>query len=450
MIRKRNTAQASNDEDEEVDHQLPTTSSEIDEKRGSVVHLIRRHQRRGRILFAVAVAVCVLLFSCISYCSLLKTTIASLLPQSSQLASYQNGIDLVSLTVSHDFFILFDQSAITSWLMHIQNIRSITFIGPPADYSLFAMNMKLYYPHLNFVSNDVPLDSLPKLPIRWVNETYWKEKYQSRYDCPYASACQQLIKLHSFELRTHLGLHDLSDNILILDSDTVWSRKVAFVENGRVTYFEVYNGTDVECNGMDPIQFTETITIGEDTSAEALFNSLLSQNLSVEEIRLTMEKAARSQKKKRTVTPYKACRRSEHPEASGARHIAHHMLFQYDVITHLHKTINKAWKTSSVWEASRKCYQHYSCKSRIAEYELYYSFLNEHYPERIHLETLKNTVNFMSGSAICDADEMHCCEEKRVLLKACHDHRVTQWKTNRTDFGDMCCERGIVAGLDLS
>ena len=53
----------------------------------------------------------------------------------------------------------------------------------------------------------------------------------------------------------------IGDNILIVDSDTVWSCDVTFVNgtDGKVTYIGVDNLTP-KCNGMDPVQFTEAIT----------------------------------------------------------------------------------------------------------------------------------------------------------------------------------------------
>ena len=64
-------------------------------------------------------------------------------------------------------------------------------------------------------------------------------------------------------------------------------------------------------------------------------------------------------------------------------------------MTHLHDAINETWKTLSIWRAFKEYYTFDFCKSRVAEYELYYCFVSEHYPERVHLETLTNEVNYM-------------------------------------------------------
>lgn len=88
-------------------------------------------------------------------------------------------------------------------------------------------------------------------------------KARSVMPCPYWEACQQLIKLHVFELNTDLGYSYTGHNILIVDSDTVWSRDVTFVNgtDGKVTSIGVDNLTP-KCNEMDPVQFTEATTAG--------------------------------------------------------------------------------------------------------------------------------------------------------------------------------------------
>lgn len=340
-------------------------------------------------------------------------------------------IDLVSLTTNKDFFTLFNSSAITSWLRHIQNVRSITFIGPPRDYNMFQEKMRIHYPQLVDTTNS----SSEVIPIQWVNETHWIVSYKKKYRCPYSSVCQQLIKLFVFDLRTKQNMV-IGNNVLVLDSDTVWSRDVTFVhDNGTVTYFEVRNyESDVDCTAMDPFAFTESITMGQPTPVTNIRSN-----------RTTKETAGFDTKQLDTVTPYKACRRAEYPNASGLRHIVHHMLFQYDVMMHLHATINKAWSTSNIWHAFVKCHRLDFCKSRVSEYELYYSFISSQYPERVHLESLVNGENFIVASAVCTDDEMECCRKKDVLLKGCHDHRIdlmNKAKTNAEKFhamGDMCC-----------
>ncbi|KAL7544568.1 hypothetical protein ACHAWF_007945 [Thalassiosira exigua] len=333
--------------------------------------------------------------------------------------NFTTDVHIVSLTLAEDFFILFNNSALTSWLQHVQNVRSVTFVGPPGDYMRFRQCMREFYPDLNFVanngadvadnnrnhgSNDMSIDTIP---IRWENETHWMN-YKQRYRCPYPNACQQLIKLHVFELRSRLGHAYLGDNVLLIDSDTVWARDATFVHpDGRVTYWQ--RTEPLGCDGMDPVNFTEAITAGP-----------LERNST-------------------TMTPYEACVRPEYPNSNGARHIVHHMLFQYDVMMHLHNVIKSRWSKSTVWEAFRTCHGQKHCASRIAEYELYFSFVSTNYPQRVRLETLKQGVDYMGSSGVCDAREMACCEERGVLLKGCHDHRVEMWRKNPRQVGDMCC-----------
>ncbi|KAL7516642.1 hypothetical protein ACHAWX_001635 [Stephanocyclus meneghinianus] len=329
-----------------------------------------------------------------------------------------NSIDIVSLTVKDDFFTLFNNSAMASWIRYIKNVRSITFIGPPSDYFLFQQNMK--YHNASIASS---LETLA-IPIRWVNETHWIEKCQMKHKCLYPGTCQQLIKLHVFELRTHLALSYIGDNILIVDSDTVWSRETTFIHpNNTVTYFERISKypNDDTCTGLDPVRFTEAITIGRKGKD-------------------VTEEEADEYNFKHTRTPYKSCRRSQlYSNATGTRHIVHFMLFQYDVMMHLHSVVTEAWNVSSLWQAATMCHRFTFCKSRMAEYELYYSFVSEHYPGRMHIEHLVSGVDWMNG-AVCDAKDMNCCHEKNVLLKGCHDHRIKMYEVDNSDPGDMCCE----------
>ena len=146
-------------------------------------------------------------------------------------SSSSTDIHIVSLTVESDFEVLFNYSAISSWVRFIQNVKSITFIGRPEDESLFWKNMEDHYPKLSTPFNpssgvNIVNHVLP--PVYFVNETHWKEKYMKKYvdqkqmPCPYWKACQQLIKLHVFDLVTDLGRNYIGDNILIVDSGEIY------------------------------------------------------------------------------------------------------------------------------------------------------------------------------------------------------------------------------------
>ena len=348
-----------------------------------------------------------------------KRSVSQRKKSSSPLSTAQQfttDIDIVSLTVKDDFPTLFNSSAIASWMRYIRNIRSITFIGPESDYSIFLQHLKAH--HMSIYSNQEALS----IPIKWVNETHWMRTYKSKHRCAYAGVCQQLIKLHVFHLKTHLGLSYIGDNILIVDSDTVWSREVTFVHpNGTLTYFEriAEDTSDHICDGKDPVRFTEAISIGR-----------VGTNVTSEE--------AGEYNHKHTKTPYKPCIRPQYPNATGARHIVHFMLFQQDVMNHLHDLITQAWGTSSLWASITACHNFEFCKGRIAEYELYYSFVSEFYPERMLIEQLTPGKDWMN-SAICNEKEMKCCRDNYVLLKGCHDHRIKNHLAG-DDPGDMCCE----------
>ena len=194
----------------------------------------------------------------------------------------------------------------------------------------------------------------------------------------------------------------------------MWSRDATFLgPDGRVQYFAATGVTGTEgahCTDMDPILFTEAITSGP-------------------------------LRRQPTLSPYEACRRPGHFNATGARHIVHHMLFQRDVMADLHAVVAERWGASSLWEAATRCHQmHNFCQSRIAEYELYFAFAKARYPERIRVTPLTNGRDYMGSSAICDAEELACCRERGVLLKGCHDHRIALWQQKKaTNPGDMCC-----------
>ena len=259
----------------------------------------------------------------------------------------RNAIDIVSLTIKDDFFTLFNSSAITSWVEHIQNLRSITFIGPPSDYESFMANLELYLSTIQYEKARVH-----SIPIHWVNETHWINTYKSKYKCAYAGVCQQLIKLHIFEIRTHLGISHIGDNIVVVDSDTVWSRDTTFIhENNTITYFERTSNDefDLDCQGHDPVRFVEGITVGS-------IGIAVTDDMNADEFN-----------HKHTKTPYKSCRRPQFPNSTGARHIVHFMLFQYDVMTHLHRTIVEAWGVSSVWEAVTQCHKHKFCAGKFKQ-----------------------------------------------------------------------------------
>ena len=243
--------------------------------------------------------------------------------------------------------------------------------------------MTLHYP--DFPSSKSVLGSRnTTLPtVRFVNQTHWEKKYKDPYPklgimrpCPYYKVCQQLIKLHVFELKTDLGYNYIGDNILIV------------VDTGSP-----------KCDGMDAVQFTEAITAGPSPT-----NSSIRSNV--------------------THSPYLQCVRPD-GRGDGLRVGQHHILFQHDIMKELHNTVTQAWKVQSLWDASNVCFQYSYCAGRVAEYLLYYAFVLENYPERIRQIPMKSGVDVMD-SGVCEEEEMKCCRDKQVLLKGCHDHRLVE------------------------
>ncbi|KAL3783615.1 hypothetical protein ACHAW5_006436 [Stephanodiscus triporus] len=124
---------------------------------------------------------------------------------------------------------------------HICNVRSTTFIGPANDCDFFRQHLKDHYPQLVHA----PLSS----------------------DDADSNNCDGIVGNNGSDSSSSItGASYLGDNVLMVDSDTVWSADSTFVDiNGRVQYFEAYEKKDEKgktCTGMDPILFTKGITTG--------------------------------------------------------------------------------------------------------------------------------------------------------------------------------------------
>lgn len=120
-------------------------------------------------------------------------------------------VDIVSATIAQDFPTLLKNFAIESWIRHIKNIRSITFISPQKDYEA-----------LKAALDDRPTLP-PDLPIRFFDERYFLNVYGPISHLSYEKMTQQMFKLHVFDMPW------LLPNVAIVDSDTVWSRDHTFV-----------------------------------------------------------------------------------------------------------------------------------------------------------------------------------------------------------------------------
>lgn len=135
---------------------------------------------------------------------------------------------------------------------------------------------------------------------RYFDETYFATVYRKHYgDMGYWRVYQQMMKMHVFDMPW------LLPNVLILDSDTVWSRDHTLVfPNGSVSYYNDFYFKGVggspewesnrrKCLGADPVKVVNS-----------LFKDI-------------------------------GCNFSKYCgtlESSGARHIMHHMIFQVGLV----------------------------------------------------------------------------------------------------------------------
>lgn len=108
------------------------------------------------------------------------------------------------------------------------------------------------------------------------------------------------------------------------------------------------------------------------------------------------------------------------PWATGVFHIAHHMLFQRDVMSGLHATTIAAHGGASLWEATSRCARntpHGKCLSRFAEYELYYTYAECKHKDRV----IDQALPWVATGGDCSGPEMEICRQKGALLKMCND-----------------------------
>jgi hypothetical protein len=218
------------------------------------------------------------------------------------------------------------------------------------------------------------------LPIRFFDEQYFKKVYPHRLSYP--KMIQQMFKLHVFDLPW------LLPNVAIVDSDTVWSRDHTFVyANGSAVYFnDLYHPRgqqtpSTECTGMNPTAYVDHLLRGSGCNFSKWCGS---------------------------------------PWATGVFHIAHHMLFQRDVMQGLHSAAIAAHGGGSLWEATERCAHNTpnrSCLGRFAEYELYYTYAECKHKSRV----IDAALPFIGSGGNCSRAEMEICRQKGALLKMCND-----------------------------
>lgn len=342
------------------------------------------------------------------------------------------GIDVVSLTTSKDFRILFDANGMLTWFRHIGSIRSLTFITPETGFFHDIYDQLRKSARLARLRAGAPIPGTDRVvpPIHVIREDYFWKRYRDFYGCPYAKVCQQLMKLHVFDIP------NLLDNVLILDSDTSWGADVDFVyPNGSavIHQFAEKRGQK-ECDGNDPVNFV---------------NAMLARNDSVP-LRST-GKACQIGWCSHNLPFWPPGVKAE--TADGFRHISHHMLFQRDIMMALHEHVKRIWRSTSIWGSVSRCWnavdagehdkggvaQRY-CTGRVAEYELYWTFAQCHAPDRIIPRTILNIQDrkthnvtgvqrWEGASSTCTEVEMAKCVELYsnkggFLLKGCHSHRA--------------------------
>ena len=306
-------------------------------------------------------------------------------------------IDLVSLCISSDFRVLFQSRGMLTFFRHIRNYRSLTLVGREAELPLIRKELYANREVME-VGKEVAGARDRRVPaIHFVSESYFKERYKDRYDCPYPKACQQFMKLFIFDVPF------LLDNVLVVDSDTAWGKDITFVhKDGTVTY--VNECERKECHPHDAFRVVNT-----------LFNPNNTTFSEDEKKRMKRDKKGLSLQD----TGCRFDRFCGRSDSSGCRHILHHMLFQRDVMLALHKDVNALWGGSSFWESFMTCWETRPCQGRVSEYEIYYSYVSCKYPERVRDERF----DFRNAAGDCSEEEMDRCREKGVLLKGCHDHR---------------------------
>lgn len=197
-----------------------------------------------------------------------------------------SSIDVVSLVHVDDFHILLEEEGMLSWLRHIQNIRMVILLGRSEDLPILEKHLhsepERYQIGSHILSTSGQTSAIVP-PIHFFSEDYFARRYKDRLGCPYWKACQQLFKLSVFDMPY------LSNNVLIVDSDTAWGKDSTFVyPNGSVLYYGTAESTSQisttnnldgrseaiqrklrKCTGMDPKPLFDVLTRGPDKTSQS-------------------------------------------------------------------------------------------------------------------------------------------------------------------------------------
>jgi len=101
------------------------------------------------------------------------------------------------------------------------------------------------------------------------------------------------------------------------------------------------------------------------------------------------------------------------PGDLNSNHIGHHMLFQRDVMLHLHETVARSEGKENFidvmygWRAGR-----------VTEYDFYFSWISVFWPERVNEIWLP-----FADCSVCDDERAEAQKASDLVYLACHDHR---------------------------
>lgn len=95
-----------------------------------------------------------------------------------------------------------------------------------------------------------------------------------------------------------------------------------------------------------------------------------------------------------------------------SNHIGHHMLFQRDVMLHIHETVGQS-------EGKEFIDVVYGWRDgRVTEYDFYYSWITIFWPERVREIWLP-----FADASVCDDERAEAQKASDMVYLACHDHR---------------------------
>lgn len=245
----------------------------------------------------------------------------------------------------------------------------------------------------------------------WFNENLYPFSYQDVAELVNNQAVgwnyQQLLKLYA-----PLTIPNISDNVLIVDADTVFYKKIAFFDkNNRALYNLAKDqnlfASEFQINTLAHIKkilWQVSDLIPELFASNQQNNSQRSQIFS-QKLNFLDEK--------------------QKPQALNLESgICHHMLMQKKVILSLFSTVEGNFKNQKFYQIFLQNRQN---SHGVAEYNLYFYFLISHFPNdyAIRLLKYKNTANFHPIFENIRKKYHYCSYHsymrKKSFLKLCYD-----------------------------